>query len=265
MNRLTSLVESPRFQLAVIGLIVVNAVLIGVETSDALMQAYGPILLGASYTIQGLFLLEIALRLAAHWPRPGRFFREGWNVFDFTIVAVSLLPATGPFATVGRLARLLRVVRLISVAPDLRLIVTTMLRSIPSMLHVVMLMGLLIYVYAVAGFHLFRHIDPAHWGTLGRALLTTFQMLTLEGWVEMQAAVLPTLPWAWLFFGSYVVVNVFVVVNLFVAVVLNNLESVKHDEELAKAAKLPAAELLAQVQQMRLTLDALEARLRADR
>jgi voltage-gated sodium channel len=105
--------------------------------------------------IQVVFVAELALRLLACWPRPGRFFRDGWNVFDFVIVALSLLPVAGSFATVGRLARLLRVTRLVSVSPDLRLIIGTMLRSIPSMGNVALLLGLLVYVYAIIGFYSF--------------------------------------------------------------------------------------------------------------
>ena len=106
-----------------------------------------------------------------------------------------------------------------------------MVRSIPSMGHVIVLLSLLLYVYAVLGFHFFREADPAHWGSLGAALLTLFQMLTLEGWVEIQDAVLDAYPLAWIYFSSFVFVAVFVVVNLFIAVVINNLESVKHEQQ----------------------------------
>lgn len=109
---------------------------------------------------------------------------------DFLVVAASLLPQAGAFAMVASLARLMRVARLVSVFPELRLIIGTMIRSIPSMGHVIVLLTLLLCVYAVVGFHLFRDTDPAHWASLGVALLTLFQMLTLEGWVEIQAAVL---------------------------------------------------------------------------
>jgi voltage-gated sodium channel len=111
----------------------------------------------------------------ACWPRPLRFFADGWNVFDFVVVAASLLPQSGTFAMVARLARLLRVTRLVAVFPELRLIVSTMLRSIPSMGHVIMMLGLLLYVYAVLGVAMFREEDPEHWSSLGVALLTLLQ------------------------------------------------------------------------------------------
>ena len=130
--------------------------------------------------VQVVFVCEIAVRLLAHAPRVHRFFLDGWNVFDFTIVALSLSPVAGSFATVARLARLLRALRVVSALPELRLIVATMLRSIPSLANVVVLLGLILYVYAVVGVHLFGGADPGHWGTLPRAGLTLFEILTLR-------------------------------------------------------------------------------------
>lgn len=253
--RCARIAASGRFQGFIIAVILANAALIGLETSADLMARVGPALLLGNAVIQGIFLVEIAVRLCAYWPRPHRFFTDGWNVFDFLVVAVSLLPAAGAFATVSRLARLLRVTRLVSVSPDLRLIVQTMLRSVPSMGHVSMLLGLLVYVYGVLGFYLFRPHDPAHWGSLGTALMSVFQLLTLEGWVEMQRALLPALPWAWLYFASFVIVGVFIIINLFIAVVLNNLEQTRARE---RAAQLSGDDLLERVRRMRTDIADLE-------
>jgi len=257
-----SVADSRGFHNVVTVVILVAAVVVGLETSETLVERHGALFAGLDVALQTIFVLEIALRLLACWPRPLAFFRDGWNVFDFTVVATSLLPQAGVFAMVARLARLLRVTRLVSVFPELRLIIGTMLRSIPSMGHVIMLLGLLLYVYGVLGFYLFRAADPEHWGTLGAALLTLFQMLTLEGWVEIQATVLAVEPWAWLYFGSFIFVAVFVVVNLFIAVVINNLESVKL-EQLAEAdRRSPHQALLHTVEEVRARLDDLERQLR---
>jgi voltage-gated sodium channel len=248
-----------RFMLAVI---VLTAVLVGLETSDTLTSRYGALFDGLDAVVQTIFVVEILVRILACWPRPLTFFRDGWNVFDFVVVAASLLPQAGAFAMVARLARLLRVTRLVSVFPELRLIIGTMLRSIPSMGHVIMLLSLMLYVYGILGFYLFRNEDGERWGTLGAALLTLFQMLTLEGWVEIQDSVLDAYPWAWLYFGSFVFVAVFVVVNLFIAVVINNLESVKL-EQLAEADReSPHHALLKMLDEIRGRLDELERRLR---
>ena len=250
------------FQQFILGVILLTAVVIGLETSESLTARYGPVFDALDAMVQAIFVFEILVRILACWPRPLAFFRDGWNVFDFAVVVVSLLPQVGAFAMVARLARLLRVTRLVSVFPELRLIIGTMLRSIPSMGHVVMLLSLMLYVYGVLGFYLFREADPEHWGTLGAALLTLFQMLTLEGWVEIQEAVLAEFAWAWLYFGSFVFVAVFVVVNLFIAVVINNLESVKL-EQLAEADRHhPQHALLQAVEEIRERRDQMERQLR---
>ncbi len=219
------------FGRATIALILVNAALMGLETYPRITVGRESFLHGIHLAFQAGFVLELALRITAYLPRPGRFFRDGWNTFDFAVVALSLLPAAGPLATLARVARVLRIARLVSALPDLRLIIDTMLRSIPSMGHVILLQGLLVYVYGVLGWHLFAEADPAHWGTLGRACASLFQILTLEGWVEMAAEARGATRAAWIFFASYIVIAVFVVINLFIAVVLNNLEKSRREAE----------------------------------
>lgn len=261
-NRLGGVTRHPWFHGATLALIVANAVLIGVETSPAAMDRWGAVLHSLHVAFQAAFVAEIALRVLAYAPRPWRFFRDSWNGFDFAVVALGLLPVTGSFATVARLARLLRITRVVSALPDLRLIVETMLRSIPSMGHVVLLLGLLLYVYGILGVRLFGPIDPVRWGSLGTAVATLFQMLTLEGWVEIQSAVLPAQPWARLFFGSFIVVAVFVVINLFIAVVINNLERAKTAERIAGDHAHAHADLLASAEALRDDLERFADRIR---
>ena len=258
----SALARDRKFHFGTLTLIVLNGLLMGLETVPEVMARAGETLLLVNGVIQGLFVLEITIRILAFWPSPLRFFRDGWNLFDFTVIVLSLLPVGGQFATVSRLARLLRVTRLVSVSFELRLIVQTMLRSIPSMGHVSLLLGLLIYVYGIVGFYLFGATDPGHWGSLGVAMLSVFQLLTLEGWVEMQRALLPDHPWAWLYFGSFVVVGVFIVINLFIAIVLNNLERVRAEERLSAA---PTRSLQVAVMELKEQLARFEAALDSDR
>lgn len=227
--------DSPLFQNLVLGVILLNAAVAGLETARGVVDRHGSLLAVTHLAITALFIGELGVRLAARGFRLRAFFRDGWNVFDFVVVAVSLLPGVGSFATIARIARVLRVARLVSVSPKLRLIVGTMIRSIPSLAHVSLLLGLLLYIYAVVGVNLFGMRDPEHWGSLGQALLTLFQMLTLEGWVEIQAVSLRTAPWAWLYYASFILVAVFVVVNLFIAVVLNNLDEIREEDRAAAA------------------------------
>lgn len=256
------LANSGLFQAFIIGVIVVNAALVGLETAPDVAIRYQAAFDVVNQAVVAIFILELAIRLVSYLPRPQRFFADGWNVFDFVIVALSLLPAGGSFATVARLARLLRVLRIVSVFPELRLIVGTMLRSLGSMGSVVVLLALVVYVYAVLGFHLFGTIDPAHWGDLGLAVRTLFEVLTLEGWLELQAAVLPAVPGAWLYFASYVLLAVFIVVNLFIAVVLNNLETVKAEHAADALDRSDDAELLRRVEGLRTQLSDLETLMR---
>lgn len=232
----TRLAANHMFQTAIVGLILLNAIVIGIETSQDLMERWGDLFHVANIVFQVIFVAEIVVRMTAYAPRVWHFFSDGWNVFDFTVVSLSLLPAIGPLTTIARVARLLRVTRLVSFSPQLRLLIVTLLRSIPSIGHIAILVSLLVYVYAVLGVHLFSTIDPSKWGTLGRAALTLFEIITLEGWVDFQDRVSAQVPLAWLFFASFIVIAVFVMVNLFVAVVLNNMESVKA-ESASEAAK----------------------------
>jgi voltage-gated sodium channel len=254
---------SSRFQNTVMAVIAANAVLIGVETDAGLMARYGSQLHVLNVVFQVLFVIELVIRLTAHAPRVWTFFRDGWNVFDFLVVSLSLLPAAGAVASVARLARLLRALRLVSAMPELRLIVTTMLRSIPSLANVIALLGIILYVYAVLGVNLFAKVDPENWGNLAVATLTLFEILTLEGWVDLQNTGFTATSWAWLYFVSYVVLAVFVVVNLFIAIVINNLEAAKNEQRNEADAAGGNAPALARLAEIRQALDAVENELRA--
>ncbi|MEZ5560716.1 MAG: ion transporter [Pseudomonadales bacterium] len=258
---LLRLVESAAFQNAITAVIVLNAVIIGLDTSEALRSRYHGLFETLNQLFLFVFVVEAALKMAAVYPRLARYFGDGWNLFDFSIIVVSLIPATGELATLARLARLLRVLRLVSSLPELRLIVSTLIRSIPSMGHVLMLMSIVFYVYGVAGYHLFHEVDPLHWRTLGTALLTLFRIVTLEDWTDVMYAAMASYPWAWAYFVSFVVMGTFVVVNLFIAVVLNNLDQAKA-ERLRELEQPPsAAEILGELRATQEALQRLQARL----
>ncbi len=217
------------FEYFIIALIVGNGILLGLETSSSLLERYGTWLsLGQQLTL-GVFVVEAALKIFAVSPRVDRYFRDPWNVFDFLIVVLSLVPATGGFAIVARMARLVRVLRLVSVIPELRLIVATLMRSIPGMLHIVTLMGVLTYIYAIIGFQLFHEHDPEHWGNLGISLLSLFRVVTLEDWTDIMYTAMDLHPLSWIYFVSFIVTGTFIVINLFTALVINNLDAAKQE------------------------------------
>lgn len=257
------IVEARAFEPAMIGLILVNAVLIGLETSREIAARYGAWLHLGNELILFVFIVEAILKLVAVAPRFGLYFGNGWNLFDFGIIVASLLPATGEFALVARLVRVLRVLRLVSAVPQLRLIVATLVRSIPSMGHVLVLLSILFYVYAVTGFHLYGEHDAEHWGSLGAALLTLFQLVTLDDWFNLYSRAREVHAWSWLFFVSFILVGTFVMLNLFIAVVINNLDAARATELENLRQPTTREELLRELDRTREALTALRERIAA--
>jgi voltage-gated sodium channel len=227
-SRVEPIVESKLFHRGVIALIFLNAIIVGLETYPYMQANYGQLLDLADHTILYLFTLELVLRFFAT-ERSRDFFRSGWNMFDLVIVAVSFLPAS-EFFTVARLFRVLRVLRAISVLPDLQRLVAALLRSLPSLGHITLLLVLLIYVYAAIGTSFFAALSPQYFGSLHRSVLTLFGVITLEGWVSLMEELLPQMPWAWLYFVTFILAGTFVALNFFVGIIVNNLQSVTLEE-----------------------------------
>ncbi len=255
------MVRATWFERTIIGFILLNGIILGMETSPALVGKYGPIFDFGNQVILGIFILEALLKMFAVAPHVDRYFRDGWNVFDFSVIAFSLIPATGDFAMIARLARLLRVVRLISTIPELRLIVSTLVRSIPSMFHVMTLMGVIFYIYAITGYQLFHEHDPTHWRSLGIALLTLFRVVTLEDWTDVMYTAMDFHSWSWIYFVSFVVLGTFVVINLFIAVVINNLDEAKAERLAELQGPVSQDEILKDLRATQKALQQLQARL----
>lgn len=236
-NNLQKMIVSSLFERSIISLILLNALILGLETDAFLLQEYAEWFNLGQQLILGAFIIEALLKISVVVPRFKLYFYNGWNLFDFSVILLALVPSTGELAMIARLARLLRVLRLISTLPELRLIVATLMRSIPSMANIMLLMSIIFYIYAVAGFHLFHLHDPLHWGTLGISLLTLFRIVTLEDWTDIMYTAMDAYPWAWVYFVSFVIVGTFVIINLFIAVVINNLDEAKaeHLKELEPA------------------------------
>ena len=228
-DRAYRLTQSRPFEYGIVTLILFAGALLGLDTVDWVSERYGTWLELGQQAILGAFIVEAALKMFAVWPRVDRYFRDPWNVFDFSIIVVSLIPAVGVWALVARKVRLLRVLRLVSAIPELRLLVTTLVRSIPGMLHIVALMGALSYIYAIVGYQLFHEHDPTHWHNLGISLLSLFRVVTLEDWTDIMYAAMDLHPLASLYFVSFVVLCTFMVLNLFTALVINNLDEAKQE------------------------------------
>lgn len=220
---------SKPFDLTIVGLILFTALIIGLAAFPNWMTPSRVELFHWLHRIiLAAFIVEAIIKITAHAPRPWNYFRNGWNVFDFSLIVVALLPINSEFALLGRVFRLLRVLRLINTLPELRIIVETLVRSIPSMFHITLLMSILFFIYAVLGFHLFHENDPTHWRNLAYALLTLFRIVTLEDWTDVMYKAMEMSPAYALYFVSFVVIGTFVVINLFIAVVINNLDEAKY-------------------------------------
>lgn len=221
-TRAATLVESELFQRIIIALIVINAAILGLETSPVVMAEYGIVLKVIDAWILKAFVLELLLRIYAYgW----RFFLRPWSVFDLAVVAIALVPATEAFAAL-RALRVLRILRLISAVPTMRRVIEGLLAAIPGIASVAAIMLLFFYVFAVIGTHLYAASFPDWFGSLGKTMYTLFQVMTLESWsMGIVRPVMQQHPTAWLFFITYILVTTFTMLNLFIAVIVNAMHS----------------------------------------
>jgi len=232
------LTESAFFQQLVIAIIVIAGLLAGLETNAAVVREAGPFLFWLDHGVLAFFIVELALRFAGHGRQPWRFFGDGWNVFDFVIVALCLLPASGPFAAVLRLARVLRLLRLVSAVPKLQLLTGALLKSLGAMGYVGILLALVAYIYGVLGVHLFGAHDARHFGSLGAALLTLFQVITLDNWSDILAGVrdhasIAALP----YFVSFILLGTMIMLNLFIGIIMNSMSAMHAEMEANERAR----------------------------
>jgi len=229
--RVSAVLDSARFQNAIIGVILFNAVILGLETSKTVMADWGGLITVLDKICLGVFVVEIVAKLFA---RGLGFFRNGWNLFDFVIVAVSLLP-TAQGLSVLRALRILRVLRVISVAPRLRRVVEGFVRALPGMGSVFLLMALIFYIGAVIATKLFAEAFPDWFGDLGLSAYTLFQIMTLESWsMGIVRPVMDVYPYAWLFFVPFIMVTTFAVVNLLVGLIVNSMQDAHSEEDSVK-------------------------------
>jgi len=233
-----SLVGARAFQRFITAVIIVAGALVGLETSSAVMAAYGGVVHALDKLVLAIFTAEILVRMIAEAPRPWRYFKDPWNCFDFAIVMGALLPFVSNYVTVLRLFRLLRVLRLVRAVPRLQVLVGALLHSLPSMAYVILLLSLLFYIYGVAGVFFFGPYSPQYFGDLGTAFLTLFQMVTLEDWVEILQTVRPHVPdvLSVTYFVSFIVIGTMVMLNLVIGVVLEGMKDAQNRAPASKRA-----------------------------
>ena len=259
--------------MVIAGVIVFNALVLGLETYDGLNDQYGGLLTALNDACLAIFVAEITIRIAAYGRRPQDFFKEGWNVFDFLVIGAVFVPGLRENATLLRVIRLLRVVRLVSVLPDLRVLIRGMLKALPPIGSMGVLAFLLIYVYGMVGWIMFGDEIPEQWGDIGQAMLTLFTVLTLEGWNDVLREGMEVHPWSWVYFVSFVLIASLLLINILIAVIINATEDareIQHREDLdqrireaseAGGEAAERAETARRVQDLKRAVEELEERL----
>ena len=228
--KLNALVHARWFERTIVAVILLAGLLAGLETNAALTEQHGAWLRRLDVLVLLIFVIEIVLKIAAHGRQPRNYFRDGWNVFDFLIVAFCLLPVGGPFAAVLRLARVLRLLRLVSALPKLQLLVGALLKSFSSMGYVGLLLGLMFYIYAIMGVHLFGKHDAENFGSLSPALMSLFQIITLDNWSDLFATAKGSSSGtAAAYFVTFILLGTMIMLNLFIGVIMNSMTEM-HEE-----------------------------------
>jgi len=225
-QKIEQFVNLPKVQHTIVFLIVLNAALLGLETSPTVMQAFGAELVLLDHIILAVFILEILLLIMA---RGLKFFTDPWCMFDLFVVGIAVIPATESFSVL-RALRVLRVLRLINKIESMRTVVAGLLNSLPSLASVAGLTAIIFYVFSVMATNLFGHDFPELFGSMGDSAFTLFQVMTLEGWSEGVARpIMEKMPQAWIFFLIFIMIATFVVVNMFIAVIVDSLNNLEKD------------------------------------
>jgi voltage-gated sodium channel len=255
-ERARALVESNRFQFAIIALIIVNGIILGLETVPSFNARIGPALAFLDEIILWIFVAELIVRLFVY---RFSFFKDPWSIFDFVIIGVSLMPAQGGLSVL-RALRVLRVLRLISALPQLRNVVQGLIKAIPGLASIILIMALVFYVFAVMAVKLYGNEFPELFGSFGASLFTLFQIMTLEGWADIVREIMKTRPYAWIYFSIYILVSTFTVLNLFIAVIVDAMQSdqkevLEQELESDKRIEVDLTEIHRELREIRAALD----------
>ena len=233
-TRLGRWVESEHVQRVIVALIIINAITLGLETSREVMEEMGGLLKLIDRLLLGVFVTEILIKLYAFG---GRFFRNPWNLFDFLVVSIALIPSSGPLTVL----RVLRLLRLISMVPRFRFVVESLLRAIPGILSIAGLLVILFYVAAVMATGLFGATFPQWFGSIGESMYSLFQIMTLESWsMGIARPVMEVHPWAWAYFVPFILIATFTMLNLFIAIIVSTMQSMVEEQNAQETREIGA-------------------------
>ncbi|WP_233468146.1 ion transporter [Zooshikella ganghwensis] len=226
-GQLTWFINHPKVQNGIVILILLNAILLGIETWQWAMESIGWWVLVLDQIILTVFVIEITARLIVHRLE---FWKDPWSIFDFSVVVIALLPATGSFAVL-RALRVLRVLRLLTTVPSMRKVVSALLKAIPGLGSIALLLLIIYYVFAVIATNLFGEAYPEWFGNIGQSLYTLFQIMTLESWsMGIARPVMENFPFAWAFFVPFILIATFTMLNLFIAIIVNAIQDYSEAE-----------------------------------
>jgi voltage-gated sodium channel len=267
--QLRRIVHTHAFDVVILLVIVANAIVLGLQTYPGVVADYGDTLNLLNDVFLGVFVVELLLRIASYGSRPQDFFRNGWDVFDFFVVAAAFVPGVRESSTLLRLARLLRVVRIFRVLPDLRILVIGVVRSLPPLFSMTLLVTVILFIYGMLGWLLFGEHLPQQWGTIGTAMLTLFVMLTLEDFPVYMEAGMNVHPWSWVYFVTFILLAAFMILNVLIGIVLNSLEEARELERrrrlgigLPPEPEIAPAPVAERIAMLRAALSELEDELR---
>ena len=222
--------QSKFFQNFITSVILIASILVGLETYPGITTQHSSLFHFLDYIVQAIFTIEIIMRILAYGNKPLQFFSSGPNLFDFLVTGLFYLPFGGPFVAVLRLVRVFRIFRLFTALPQLQIMVGALIKSVPSMGYVGLLLLLQFYIFAVIGTVEFRHLDPSNFGSLGQTMFTLFQIVTLEGWVDIYKG-LGASPISTIYFISFILLGTMIVLNLFIGVITSGFDEVKKEIE----------------------------------
>jgi len=232
---LFELIANRYFELFMMGIIIFSAMLIGVDTFE-LDPIYEEVVFTLDTMISVIFFIEIVLRISSY-DKPLDFFKDGWNVFDFIIVTISLIPIDGNHSAVARLLRIFRILRIITIIPELKGIINSLLRSSKSISYVFILMFIVFYIFAIVGTVLFEQSPSGLWNDVGTALLTLFRIMTFEGWTDVMYESMEIYPSSWIFYVLFIFLTTFTFLNMIIGIMLESLTE-EHKVEKSKEEEL---------------------------
>ena len=256
--RLKQIIEARTTQLIIIALIILNAIVLALETSATAVMAYGTTLKLVDQILLGVFVVELFLKA---FTQGRQFYKDPWNIFDATVVGIALLPATGSLSILRSL-RILRILRLISAVPSLKRVVNALLKAVPGMGSVVLLLAVIYFIFSVIATKFFGVAFADWFGDIGKSAYTLFQIMTLESWsMGIVRPVMTQFPLAWIFFIPFILITSFAVLNLFIGIIVDAMQRFDDDangHDLIATPKTPHGHAEEEIRALRIEIQELK-------